>query len=195
MISEKIAMQKAVADKCLSMIELIDPTAIVAGGAPRDWYFGKEASDIDIFFYFRTDLPLAAVDVQLEMVGFSGFKSLGKREMETEDESQYSKNPNLRYAWEAEVDGEVVQLILMNSPTFRSAVPRFPLNICRIWYKRGEINLTQDFKRAVKWKAIVKCDNLYADSDRYLEKIKSKFPEYDFYSSYEQLAREVLNAD
>ena len=194
MISEKIAMQKAVADKCLSMIELIDPTAIVAGGAPRDWYFGKEASDIDIFFYFRADLNIPTIEYQLERVGFCNFKSLGKRELETDD-SQYSKNPNLRYAWQAEIDGEVVQLILMNAPTFLSAVPKFPLNICRIWYKRSEINLTQDFKRAVKWKAIVKCDNLYADSDRYLEKIKSKFPEYDFYSSYEHLAQGLLNVD
>lgn len=194
MTSKKIAMQKAVADKCLSMIELIDPTAIVAGGAPRDWYFGKEASDIDIFFYFRTDLCLSVVEFQLQQIGFFGLKSLGKHELET-DESQYSKNPSLRYVWETEVDGEVVQLILMDSPTFLGAVSRFPLNICRIWYKTGQINLTQDFKRAVRWKAIVKCGNLYADSDRYLEKIKSKFPEYGFYSSYEQLAKEVLNAD
>ena len=194
MISEKVAMQKAVADECLSMIELIDPTAIVAGGAPRDWYFGKEASDIDIFFYSRPDISKTAISLHLERIGFKDLKIVQFTGDESfHMDSWYARNHLLRQVWDTVFDGVNVQLVLMKSPTRESVVPKFPLNICRIWYKDGKINLTPDFERAVNWKSIVKCDELYADSRKYLQKIKSKFPDFRFYNSYEDLAKEVLD--
>ena len=41
--------QKALTREVMETILPISPTAIVAGGAPRDWYFNNQAQDVDIF--------------------------------------------------------------------------------------------------------------------------------------------------
>lgn len=48
----KIDYQKSVADIVLSKLELLDRYCIIAGGAPRDWYLGMEATDIDVYLYY-----------------------------------------------------------------------------------------------------------------------------------------------
>jgi hypothetical protein len=47
-----IKEQQAIAREVLSQIRGLDPLACICGGAPRDWYLGNEASDIDV--YLRT---------------------------------------------------------------------------------------------------------------------------------------------
>lgn len=55
-IAEQIEHQKFVADTILYKLFPIDPYCICAGGAPRDWYLGKVASDLDIFIYTAPNL-------------------------------------------------------------------------------------------------------------------------------------------
>jgi len=43
-----ISEQKSAADKALDLLFSVCPSAIAAGGAPRDWYLGIPAKDIDI---------------------------------------------------------------------------------------------------------------------------------------------------
>lgn len=45
--TQKIANQKYVAQKILSNL----PNAIIAGGAPRNWEFGRPSNDIDVFLF------------------------------------------------------------------------------------------------------------------------------------------------
>ena len=50
MENKSIQLQQMIATKFLVKVrEAINETAIVAGGAPRDWSLGNEASDVDIF--------------------------------------------------------------------------------------------------------------------------------------------------
>lgn len=185
-----IEKQKKVADNVLDKLKHFDPTAIVAGGAPRDWYFGKEASDIDVFFYVRGDLPTSWISDILEEMGFVTHRvNTGEGLPDI-----YKKNPHLRAVFDCTVDGVDVQLLLMHKPTFVSVIPEFPLNICGAWYKYGEIRTTKGFDRAVKHKAIVKVNTLYANEDAYIQKIKSKFPDFKYYPSYEKLAESLLDA-
>ena len=60
-----IEQQKLVADKVLNQLYLICPEAIVAGGAPRDWYLGKPANDIDVYFS-STTTTASKLNKQLE---------------------------------------------------------------------------------------------------------------------------------
>ena len=41
-----IVKQQLTANDILSKLEIIDPYVILAGGAPRDWYFGDECRDL-----------------------------------------------------------------------------------------------------------------------------------------------------
>lgn len=186
-----IEKQMSIADEVLRMTYPIDPHGIIAGGAPRDWYFGNLASDLDFFFY-RPDLTtLYSVCNVLSSVGFpTNIRGVGMEELE--DHGRYKRNENVRRVLETVYKGMKVQFIQMNMKTFNSVVPKFPLNICRVWYKFDGVQTTRDFELAVKHKAIVKLDDLYADGDRYVEKIKNKFPDYDYYSSYQELAMSKL---
>ena len=184
-----IEQQKKVADDVLKKIECVDPTAIVAGGAPRDWYLGNLASDIDVFFYFRNDLTTTRIGDILKSLGLDVFRVNEGNGLP----DIYKKNPQLRAVFDCVVEGLSVQLLLMLEPTFKSVIDHFPLNICKVWYKNSSIKTTKDFERAIKHKAIVKVSSLYANQDKYLQKIKSKFPEFKYYDSYESLATELLD--
>jgi len=44
-----ISVEKSIADEVLSRLEVIDPTCILAGGAPRDWWLGQSCNDLDFY--------------------------------------------------------------------------------------------------------------------------------------------------
>jgi hypothetical protein len=182
-----IAKQKAVADKILDKLFPIDPFAICAGGAPRDWHFGKPATDIDIFFHTSVD-QLTIVE---EMLKHVGIKLDGVRHAESLPE-WYKLNPALKCVYECTVDGVSVQLMFMNAKTQDAVVPQFPFSICKAWYKHGKITLDSDFKKCEKHKIVVQTNNLYSDEHKYVQKIKAKFPDYEFFSTWEDAYKYVF---
>lgn len=173
-----IEEQKAIADDVLEKLKFIDPTAIVAGGAPRDWYCGRFASDIDVFFYFRPDIPVGQIERLLKEAGIDVYRSSDGKHIDP----LYKKNPDLRCIYYAKVDGVEVQLMSMFKPTF-NVVDHFPLNICKVWYRRGKISRHPDFKFAIQNKAIVKVNELYAKGDTYVQKIVDKFKGFKYFDS------------
>lgn len=44
--------QKDIARELLCKLEITDPNCILAGGAPRDWWFDKVANDLDFYVYW-----------------------------------------------------------------------------------------------------------------------------------------------
>jgi hypothetical protein len=175
-----ITKQKAVADKVLDKLFPIDPFAICAGGAPRDWYFGKPATDLDIFFYSAVNLT-GVIEKMLEHVGI---KINSVRTSENLPE-WYQLNPHLHCVYETTVDGVNVQLMFMFKDTHTSVVPEFPFSICKAWYKDGKIILDRDFKACEKHNIIVKTGALYNDEHKYVQKIKAKFPDWHFCDTWE----------
>ena len=181
--------QMKIADEVLEKLYPISPYAIVAGGAPRDWYFEKEAVDIDVFLY-RPDLVTSHSIISV-------FKSIGMDIWQIghsmSGHPQYEKNALIYKVFNCTYKNVNFQFIFMKEKTFTSVVPKFPLNICMIWYK-DKIHTTRDFNRAVKHKVIVKMNPLYADGDKYIKKIKERFPDYDYYDNYEKLAGFLLDS-
>ena len=184
-----IETQMKITDEVMAKIYSISPYAIVAGGAPRDWYFGNPANDIDVFLY-RPDLVTSwAHEAILENVGLK-VHQLGQNDT---NHYLYSKNPKIAKVFECTYKRQRFQFVFMLEKTFTSVVKNFPLNICMAWYKNGEIHTTKDFERAVNHQAIVKVNPLYADGDAYITKIKNKFPGFGYFSSYEELAAALLD--
>ncbi len=176
--TKTIDFQKSVAKRVLNKLELFDPSCILAGGAPRDWYFGNIANDLDFYVYFRPDLSSGWRQSQLKKIGLKGFRAKGREDAEFPE--NYKKNPHLMAVYEGKVSGEIVQIMFMDEKTFHCVVDLFPFGICQTWWKGDEIKTTRNFDISVKHKILYLLNELYADSDGYIEKIKNKFPDYAF---------------
>jgi hypothetical protein len=189
-LNKEIDAQKSIANGVLERLSVVDPSCILAGGAPRDWYFGETASDLDFFVYLRGDLSWGSLNKQLKRalpdVKFS------ERDFRKEVPELYKKNPHLRAVLDFEQQGQACQLIVMNKPTFQCVVDHFPLSICKVWYKFGSIYTTEDFRAGEFGKAIVLCNDLYADGSKYVAKIRKKFPHYKYYDSWNKLAHQIM---
>ena len=171
-IVSQIDAQKAVADKVLKALFPIDPYAIVAGGAPRDWYMGNAAKDVDVFFNVGRR-PYWVIKKQLEEVGISNFiEKTGENIPEN-----YKANPHLRCVFDIVIDGIQVQIMAMECSTFQ-VVEMFPFSICQVWYKNGNIGVDPTFRYTVETKSILMTQNeLYGAENKYTERLKTKFPE------------------
>jgi hypothetical protein len=179
-----IEKQKAVAEEVLNKLESFDPTCILAGGAPRDWFFGNEATDLDFFVYFRPDLQQWHWSNMLQKVGLK-FNKKGAEDFP----ENYKRNPHLLVVYEGNYKGEKIQVMFMDEKTFHCVVDLFPFGICQAWWKGvgfkdyftgSDIHTTRHFDESVKHKVLRLINDLYNDEDGYIQKIKSKFPDYLF---------------
>lgn len=173
---DKIEQQKQLADMLINKLRAFDPYVLLAGGAPRDWYFGNEASDLDIYVYQQGDYCTSrSIERRLNSLGFT-YNFLAFNEFQ----ENYEKNENIRYVIDIHGFDTTVQLIILKTPTW-GIVDTFPLSICKIWYspERGIVPTT-DFKLSVKTKGIFKTNSLYSDGDKYVDKIRNKFKDYRY---------------
>jgi hypothetical protein len=177
-----IKLQQAYADTVLAMIEHLDPFAIIAGGAPRDWYLGREATDLDVYFHPNPSWNPKIVKAQIRE---AGFELLDRKPSEEHVEGwqQYLANECLKAVYTPVNTAMKVQLMWMSEPTFESVLPQFTLNLSRAYYKSKKITTDSTFDFGVRNKAIIRTNSTYIDNDRYIDKIRTKFPEYSYYSS------------
>lgn len=187
--TEWIEIQKSQADKILDMLFLIDPYAICAGGAPRDWHFGKRATDLDFFICPSGALPTFKVQEQLKLAGLDILETKSGASLP----DIYKRNPDLMCVFDVDYNGTKVQIMRMNMPTFKSVIPQFPLSICKAWYKNYKIHLDKDFIRGENHKIIVKTNTVYNSEHSYINKILNKFPEYAYYENWEEAAMAILD--
>lgn len=173
-----IDKQKEVAQEVLKKLELFDPSCILAGGAPRDWYFGNVANDLDFYVYFRPDLPLSWRVSQLNKVGLKNFRLKGREDGDFPE--SYKRNPHLMCVFEGVYKGEKVQVMFMDQKTFNCVIDLFPFGICQVWWKGDKIKTSNEFDLSVKHKILKLLNDLYSDADGYVEKIRNKFPDYLF---------------
>ncbi len=173
-----VESQKQLADEILLKISMYDPYVIVAGGAPRDWWMGRQAADIDVFINVNRTHSMHVVESVFEKMGFE--LENAKHGEIAED---YKLNPYIKWVYNVKGLSHPVQLVFLNCSTFR-VLQEFPLNISRIWYRydRG-VCTTPEFVQAMDTKSIIKLSELYADGNKYIRKIREKFPEFQYYNS------------
>ncbi len=179
-MNDRIKYQQKVADDVLSRLSVHDPFCIVAGGAPRDWYMGKEATDLDVFFYSTVSQAGIMHRVLEKIFPEAVFEQVGVDSDGKEFDENYRHNPNLRRVFQAVIGGETVQFMQMMYTTYLTVVPLFPFSICKAWYVPGEIRTDPSFDFTVKTKIILAQGDLYSDKGRYVAKIREKFPDYLF---------------
>lgn len=178
-----IKEQKRIAKSVLDILNLVDYRAIIAGGAARDWYNETLASDIDIFICIEWKCGeskkrfVERVSSLLELLlNVDEINVVGN--IDEDDGLNYIKNPDIISVLEFIKDNVKFQIILMNNQNVD--VTKFAFNICQAWSNGERIATTEAFKIGFKKKIIIETGTLYANGKKYRQKIKSKFPDFDF---------------
>lgn len=181
--SVQVRKQMYIAGQILDKLRLIDSTAVIAGGAPRDWYMNKPATDIDIFYHFHGDIyhakDLAAnlnilktvfPEMKLKILGVSAdYRNL----KDVEDHANYMLNPNIRHVFEFNYRGQVFQLIDKVDKTL--PIETFAYNVCQAWSDGVEICYTPMFKVGMDKRILIETGHLYSNSCKYKKKMQEKF--------------------
>lgn len=167
-----IKHQKKVADEVITKLRLIDRKAIVAGGAPRDWYFGNPAKDIDCYIYSRSN------EQTVESLRILGFNIVSIKQIE-EFNQEYTKCQYINQIVNVSYKGEDVQIMLWSIP-LKNLVNSFPCSISKASYTpEGGINLDDEFVLGLAYNEVYLNRN-YEDDNPYILKIKLKFPTWTF---------------
>jgi len=176
-----IEQQKATAQSVYEKLKVIDPYCVLAGGAPRDWYFGNECNDLD-FYYVSTATTINACRNQLQKVfkdveiktlsEIHESSSSGAREMS----NLYRKMPSLIRVWQCKIAGMSVQFIqLAEMGSQFKVIDHMDVSICKIWADVNmDIRLTEAFKKTLASKSMFLSEG-YQWSDPHPQKMKQRF--------------------
>ena len=184
-----LTYQIATSDMILSKIEKIDPFAIIAGGAPRDWEHGIVARDVDIFLNVPDNWTISTIVKQLNkvcMIRPSAYK--------TEDQMQwYEKNPDIRAVFDWGYNGVDFQFVIVRKPVF-DYHDNFPLSICQAMRKNLNTKVSTDFNASKNTKEIYITNKLYNNADTYVQKVVEKYKPngYTFVGTKEDFARRLI---
>jgi hypothetical protein len=142
-----LGRQLRLTDTILQSLECISPYAILAGGAPRDWYFGNEAKDLD-FYLYSSAITTKALSKQLSnALGIDIARISFQNKWE---ESLYTTMRRLSKIVNISGYDFPVQVMILKEPNDEfKVVEDMSTSICKVWYKDSKINLTKDFKLTV----------------------------------------------
>lgn len=167
-----IDKQKQVALNVYEALSVIDPHCILAGGAPRDWYFNTPCNDLD-FYFCSVATTVSSTRYQLQSMGFIG----AIPSVNPCTSGLYKSMIGLVRIWDCKIDGVKVQLIQMMDDKSRwDVVENMDVSICKAWYtKSGEIELHNDFKLTLASGVMFLKDDGYCWSDKHGQKMKERF--------------------
>jgi len=187
-----IKEQQVLAQELLEKLEIIDPTCILAGGAPRDWYLGKECNDLDFYLHIKHEAlhsilhRFKRLKLEVKCINWNGTGC------------HYEVMEHLRHVFEGEYKGQKFNIMIMNTPTFDSVVNHFGTSVCKAWWKGIDHNIqvTLDFLISHYSKVIFKKDD-YTAKVLHVDKM-TRYPDYkviDYseFDKYEDLVARKLN--
>jgi len=181
--------------------------AIVAGGAPRDWFCGELAKDVGIFL-IGTTITQTQLEMEMKRAGFPvQLANLRKNAEEQDplnmfsDEAQasatYYKNPKIRWVYDgvayqrSNIYDKALpvkyQIIVTTCEDVAELLATFPVEISKFtWnYLTNAIKGEPGALRDVREKTITQtCFDF--KQGRYIKKIQDKFPGHKFISEFFQ---------
>lgn len=166
--------QRSVAKDLLSQISIVDPSAILAGGAVRDWYLGTPAKDLDIYVRcpnHQTDTD--KIDL-LSKIGMDTINPLSKNSA-----ANYASLPGLLSVFEGYYGGLKVNIMFMNTYSYgERIIEDFDCSICECFMnKDGEYFYSNNFFKTIESK-IIFVNARYTGNEQHVIKMAERFPEY-----------------
>ncbi len=170
-----VADQKREATELLSKLRLVDPFAMIAGGAPRDWYFNSLAKDLDVYMRLPNHNTIGLVSSLAAMVGIKCLFPINKVK-----ESTYAELPNLKWVFEGEYNGIKVNLMVMEKGVQEEIIKDFDVGICKAWFDGEQCHYHEEFEFCVKTRVCVVHEN-YTGKEAHVRKMAKRFPQFMFY--------------
>lgn len=166
-----IEQQKNIAKEVLGKLEILDPNCILAGGAPRDWFLGKTAKDLDFYIHLPKN-NLTKYQRQLEGIGITATPLNRDGDCDI-----YRSMGDLFRVFEYKYKGMDVQIMVMRKSTHESVIPHMGTSVCKVWWKGGDVNPTLDFLLSIHLKMIFKKDD-YNAKEKHVAKMQKYFPDF-----------------
>ena len=183
----KINKQKEAAREVLRKLKILDSNAVVLGGAPRDWFFGKPAKDIDFYISGSTDHVLNSLN---EL----GLKvSAIKRKSDLCTDNTYSAMDSLICVIDMKYKGHDCQIMITDNQFGEQLVDYFPCSLSKVSFDLiTDVQATWEFAMCVDLGInYVHSDNGYELDHPYIKKIIDKFP----FFKHELASEEKLNQE
>lgn len=173
-IKDIILEQKHIAELVYKKLRMADPYCVLAGGAPRDWYYGMVAKDLDFYFYSSGE-TIRSVEKQLsDLMGFEVKHS--KYSQDKEAYQAYKTMPFLRRVFKSEVCGLSIDFVQLVNPNDQfKVVEHMDVSICKIWADEDlKLVSSRDFRLTEATKVMFLTDG-YKWTDIHPKKIHEKF--------------------
>ncbi len=164
-----IIQQQDIAKELLDKLRSVDKGCILAGGAPRDWYLGRECRDLDFFLFGSTMFEGRVFAKKLETL------NLVLQDVSRED---YCNGANgITTVYKTYFKGMPINLMIMNSVEKRdTVVDEFPCSISKFTFEAGSPKPLNDIvKKLTDGKVIVYVEEKW--NSPYMQKIKNYFPD------------------
>ena len=165
----KIKLQQDIAQEILSKLEILDPYGILAGGAPRSWYLGKPANDLDFYICFCP----CNMESRLKPLGLQ----VSRMSCERLQNSAYPEMQKIQDIFEGDFNGQAYQIMVMSELTMNCVVSEFGTSVCEAWWKHGRIQVTDAFKLSHFLKTIYTKPD-YSAKVKHVDKMRRYFPNY-----------------
>lgn len=168
----------------LKKLSILDPQAILAGGAPRDWSYDKPANDLDFYMHMYNHQTHDNTIARLKAVGVDVIP-FDVKSKQSVDREGYKNMKKLIRIYEGVYEGQEFQIMCMEPFKHGSDVVReFGCSICEYFMNNFSptIHSTQ---RAKVSRELGMCfiNEGYKESNKHLDKMKYKFPKLDYVSS------------
>ena len=170
-LTEHVLSEIDLTEKLLALLEddLVDP--LVAGGAPRDWFFDRLSNDIDIFIR-NDEESFKAIHERLKRVPL-----LQRLSIKTTDQLPESyRSDNIDGVITFHFEFKTFQIICLKS-NVEDFIAGFPCSICQISYKDFVLRPRTEFMSSVRRQYLQFNDNA---SPPYISKIRSYFPNWQY---------------
>lgn len=188
-----IKKQKAIGAELLKKLRVIHPAAILAGGAPRNWFFNRPANDLDFFVrvpegnvsctHLMDSLGILGVT---DMFNMATHKAPGvQRETSgtSSDHTYDERMSDIHTVIEGRYEGQTVQVIFTKVETFGYIEEHFDTSINMIWCDLNHYDSQLIIRKTREWDAtestgvIFVFDNQNAYHNNHLEKVAGYFPD------------------
>ena len=174
-INDVIDNQRVVAITLLNKLTIVDPEAMLAGGALRDWRHGKTATDLDFYLKAPNHKDKNQVEKLLQKLG-----CISIYKMEKGSEDVYEGIPQISSVWQATFNDEAINFIFLSNDSCGNIIYKFSNSLCECFMRvDGVTQYSSDFEKTVATK-VVKLRDRYTDSHPHVKKVMNKYPEYIF---------------
>ena len=187
-----ISKQKRLATLLLTDIKKWNGgNAIVAGGAPRDWFFNLEATDIDVYVESRTEDNSILRRIFTAFLIEKGYDigHVTSLAPDGADEDYLYGNPAVQLVLSTKFDlGDRFQEVQFIFGPKLDPLLDFPVSISQAYYDGSRETYSAEFVRSIEARTIVYDGHA---SDSYMNKIRGKFKDMALVPRSHQLAGRV----